>query len=236
MALLFRGVTWERVGALRSAAAFNARSIPGKMRAIEMRQRSSCLIVRCLCASVMATGFAGCTGIVAAVDPSEVSTAYEPPPRWEAAILFQFMDSTFRFAEPEVNSPVAYEVQVAFSDGLRTRLLTGRDVFHAENGSVRTPWYRVHPRLNDRATMIRITIGDAAGEQTTAEYPIMLKAGEFYFVELGVYTRRHGPGSYNAFMQHWRSYPVPAGARRAAGDSLWVGYRSRARDCFNCPG
>lgn len=192
-------------------------------------------IFRGVLASVLALG-AACTGAVTSAESRDVSNAHEPPGSWESAILFQFIDSTFRFAEPEVNTPSTYGARIEFTDGLRRRVVTGRDVFVAENGAVRTPWYRVEAHAGAHANALHVTIGDPLGEQITAEYPMALKRGEFYSVRFGVYTRRYGPGSDDAFLHGWRSYPVPAGARRAPGDSLWIAYLTRERYCFNCPG
>ncbi len=177
---------------------------------------------------------AACAGAVSSTDVTHVSAAYEPPQGWESAVLFQFMDSTYRLLEGGKN-PANYAATIEYFDGIRTRVVTGGDIFRAENGSIRTPWYRLEPEGSEYATTIRITISDAAGEEAVAEYPLTLRKGQFYFVEFGVYTRTYGPGSRDAFMQGWRRYPVPPGARRAPGDSLWVAYRTRGRDCFNCP-
>lgn len=180
-------------------------------------------------------GAAGCAGLLAPGE-SSISREYEPPQAWESALLFQFMDSTFRLPDPSVPHPAAYGVRVEVFDGSRTRVVTGRDVFHADNGAVRTPWYRVQPPASGAlGSTIRITVGDAAGGQTTAEYPLAMQRGAFYFIEMGVYTRAPNAGSDSPLMQGTRSYPVPAGARKAAGDSLWVAYRTRGRSCFNCP-
>lgn len=192
-------------------------------------------ILRAACGLALALG-AACTGAVTSADSARgVSSDHEPPRDWESAVLFQFIDSTFRFAEPDVNTPGAYGARIEFTDGVRRRAVTGRDVFVAENGAVRTPWYRVEPGAEGHATMLHVTVGDAAGEQITAEYPLTLRPDEFYLVRFGVFTRSYGPGSSDAAVQGWRSYPAPAGARRAPGDSLWISYLTQGRDCFNCP-
>lgn len=200
-----------------------------------MNTRGWSRVGRGCCAAVVLAGAAACSGVLNSSDAGQVSTDYEPPKSWESALLFQFMDSTFQFAEPEMNTAPIYGAQVEFDDGRQRRVVTGRDVYHADNGAVRTPWYRVEPDGREHATTLRLTIGDATGQQALAEYPLVLRSGEFYFIEFGVYTRTYGPGSYDGFMQGWRSYPAPAGARRAPGDSLWVSYRTRGRYCFNCP-
>jgi hypothetical protein len=178
-------------------------------------------------AAILAVLPLGCTGVSLPSTASDTSTAYEPPPDWEAAILFTFVDSA-RAAQ------AGYRARVEFFDGARVRSAASEQVFHADNGMLRTPWYRAHiPAAGAYSTMLRITLTTAPGEELAFEYPLMVKRGEFYFVQFDVYT--HTLDSFTAHFLEPRSYAVPSSLRRAPTDSLWIMYRSRGRYCFNCP-
>jgi hypothetical protein len=173
-------------------------------------------------------GLTACTAVFHPARLDDTSREFEPPGQWEAAIEFSFTDSTFFPAS-------AYGAHVEFFDGRRYRRAEGNDVFLAENGAVRTPWHRVWTRGSHVSSVpLRITIGDPAGERTTAEYPLDVKPDDFYTVHFVVATHAHAPPS-PWDLDGLRGYPVPPGARSAPGDSLWVGYRLKGRYCFNCP-
>jgi hypothetical protein len=192
------------------------------MRGPQVR-RMPCLIALLLFAA------AGCSSLLASSDPSRVSSAFEPPKAWESALLFRFEDST-------QNAFERYGARIEFSDGERQRSVTGGDVFR-QSGAARTPWYRVSmPASGEFPTTIRISIGDPAGEHTVAEYPLTMKANEFYYVRLGVGTLPPGPlPPTNPMVYELRGYAIPAGARHVPSDSLWVSYVTRGRYCFDCP-
>jgi hypothetical protein len=178
---------------------------------------------------LMALAMSGCTGVLNSTESSRVSSAYEPPRSWDSALLFRFEDSTQSESE-------RYGARIEFFDGERQRSVTGADVFR-QGGSSRTPWYRVSmPASGEFATTVRITIGDLAGARTVAEYPLTMKANDFYYVRFGIGTLE--PGLHpptNPMVEELRGYDVPAGARRAPSDSLWVSHVTRGRYCFDCP-
>lgn len=169
------------------------------------------------------------------LQPDDTSLDFEPPQSWAAGVKFQFIDSTFvwRTSGPAPTFP--FGLRVEFFDGARYRQAVGTDVYSTDGGEARTPWYRVWmQRGSEYPLMLRITVGDPQGEEVTVEYPLDVKSDDFYAVGLAVGTnRRDSP--YGFVPNGSRSYPVPAGARRAATDSLLVGWTVRGRDCFNCP-
>lgn len=178
---------------------------------------------------LLAVGVAGCSGFLTATESNRVSSAHEPPKSWESALLFRFEDSIQSASE-------RYGARIEFFDGERQRAVTGADVFR-QSGAARTPWYRVSmPASGEFSTTIRITIGDPTGEHAVAEYPLTMKVNDFYYVRSGVGTLQPGPQPpTNPMVLELRGYPVPAGARHAPSDSLWVSYVTRGRYCFDCP-
>ncbi len=189
--------------------------------------------------ALMFLSFYGCTSILHSPGQDDTSTDFEPPPSWVGGVKFLFADSSFtsaigEFAEP--SPALSYGAQVDFYDGRRFRRVEGRDVFQASNGSIRTPWYRVWMPEGggEHPLTVRITIGDAAGESSVSEYMLKVRPDNFYSVLFGVTTNPNEPPTpWTAHDVLW--YPVPPGARRAATDSLFVGWVVRGRECFDCP-
>lgn len=185
--------------------------------------------MRTVVAATIGAAVWGCAGALHAPASPSTSRDYEPPQPWKSAVLFSFLDSTWLDEFP-------YGARIEFHDGQGTRSASGRDLFHHELGNVRTPWYRIWmPPSGEYATTIRVTISDASGQRSVAEYPLILKNDTFYFINFGVGTfdpgqRRH-PG---LVLEGLRAFPVPAGARRAPGDSLWISHVTSDRDCFHC--
>ncbi|MBW3571064.1 MAG: hypothetical protein KY467_08150 [Gemmatimonadetes bacterium] len=174
---------------------------------------------------------AGCSGLLSSSESTHTSRAFEPPQSWEAGVVFLFRDSV---ADPGNR----YGARVEFFDGAGRKVVaSGRDLFRTESGEVRTPWYRIWlPRSGEYPATVRITIGDSAGEQTVATYPLTVKNDVFYYVRFGIASFDHaGQRPTNPIVFGLRAYPVPAGARRAPGDSLWVSWVHRGRYCFDCP-
>jgi hypothetical protein len=187
--------------------------------------------------TLVGLALAGCGTILhSGVPASDVSTDYEPPSDWEAGIQFSFADSAWK-GEPSVG-PLRYGAEVRFHDGRRQRVVTGRELFYSASSTIQTPWYRLWLLAGDREIdpVLYVTIGDQAGNETIAEYPLRVRRDGFYSVRFAVYTP--GPDEGRRWSQ-WnttsRAYDVPAGAKRVATDSLRIGYHSAPRDCFNCP-
>lgn len=172
-----------------------------------------------------------CTGLLNPAEAPGTSRDFEPPPAWGAGVTFLFQDSA-------ANPSNAYGASVEVMDGAGGKVVaTGRDLFRTEGGEVRTPWYRMWPgEAGEYVATVRITIGDAARERTVATYPLVVKKDHFYYVSFGIATfDRASQRPTNPSVFDLRSYPVPAGARRAPGDSLWVSWVHRTRYCFDCP-
>lgn len=164
--------------------------------------------------------------------PGDTSKDFEPPPSWEAGFQFHFADSTWKGPPPV---EWIYGAEVAFFDGRRERILTGRDLFYSSSNSIRTPWSRLWPsRLPNGETTVRVTIADREGNRSVAEYPIRVGSDEFYWFNFHVYTRVQDSARSPVLLTD-RSFDVPAGAKRLPSDSLWIGYVGRPRSCFNCP-
>lgn len=158
-----------------------------------------------------------------------VSREFEPPRGWESAIFFSIADST-RFPE------LPYGARAEFSArGEAPVVTTGRDLFQAPNGELRTPWYALP--LNgqrQRLITIRVVVGDRDGRESVAHYDLAVEKDVFYELHLGVASRtpprQHAP----ALLDGIRAYPVHAAVQRAQGDSLFIGYKTRTRNCFDC--
>lgn len=187
--------------------------------------------LRTTCALLLLVGSGACSGLWIASGSSNASRAFEPPRSWDAALVFLFADS--------VHDPATrYGARIEVFDGSGRKVVaSGRDLFQAESGEVRTPWYRIWlPRSGEFAATLWITIGDGAGEHTVATYPLTVKKDHFYSVVIGIASfEATGQRPANPTVFDLRAYPVPAGARRVPGDSLWVGWVPRTRYCFDCP-
>jgi hypothetical protein len=159
----------------------------------------------------------------------DTSRESEPPPAWQSGIQFHFADSTWATARE-----LRYGARVEFFDGTGHRVVTGRDLWQ-NDGPVHTAWHRLWlPASGELPVSLRITIGDPAGGQTVAEYPVVAKRDQFHRIYFGVYTRREEPHRPSV-LHDLRSFGVTRAARREPGDSLWIGYYVTGRDCFDCP-
>jgi hypothetical protein len=167
---------------------------------------------------------------------AELSNAFEPPPSWDAAVLFVFRDSTFvpNADDSALVVKADYAATIEFYDGVRRRLITSRDQFDAPTGERRTSWYRLHPDERGAATTVRVTLNHASGAQTTAEYPLTVHRNEYVSVYADVYARDPGE-RYISMPQHRQSFPLHQTARAQPGDSLWISHAARNRECFECP-
>lgn len=186
---------------------------------------------RGVAALVLAGLASGCAGLTGPAGSQQTSTAAEPPAGWESAVLFQFRDSV---TDPHAGFAARVEFQTEHS----VHAVTGRDVFVTQSNIVRTPWYRLGlPRgASQKNVMLRVVLQHSAGGRTVAEYPLVVKPDEFYYVTFGVATRRPDPPHNPGHVRGLRSYPVPVDAQGSPGDSLWIGYHSTGRYCFECPG
>jgi hypothetical protein len=158
---------------------------------------------------------------------ADLSTAYEPPRSWNAAVYFTFGDSSW---VPNAD----YATVIEFHDGVRQRTVTADDLFEAPTSERRTPWYRLRPAEGGLTTVFRVTLEHAGGARTTAEYPVTIRRDEFVTVHARVYTRDPNE-QYLSMPPYRRSFPLHPGARAQPGDSLWIEHGGRGRDCFNCP-
>jgi hypothetical protein len=166
-----------------------------------------------------------CAGLAPTV--ADVSTAFEPPRTWDAAVFFVFGDSAF---VPGAD----YATRIEFNDGVRQHVVTSRDLFDAPTGERRTPWYRLRPDLGGLTTLIRVTLEHAGGGRTTADYPLTIRSDEFVTVLANVYTR--DPNEWYISMPRDRKpFALHPSARAQPGDSLWVSHAARQRECFGCP-
>lgn len=167
---------------------------------------------------------------------TELSTEFEPPRSWDAAVFFVFRDSAFiPNAEDSAFARRAdFATTIELSDGARRRLITSRDLFDAPTGEQRTPWYRLRPNRNGAKTVIRVILSHAGGGQTIAEYPLTIQRDEFVSVYADVYTRDPDE-SYMTMPRHRKSFPLHPSARAQIGDSLWISHAARNRECFGCP-
>jgi hypothetical protein len=194
--------------------------------------RSMMWRVHAFAAVVIAAACSGCTTMMGPAGGSDTSRAAEPPQSWESAVLFQFRDS---LSDPHARFAARVEFR---GDGAVPQNVTGADVYVTESNLLRTPWYRMRILGNapERQMVLRVVLEHATGEHTEAEYPLTIKRDEFYYVSLGIGTREPAQPHRIDVMHELRSYPVPIAARRLASDSLWIGYYTRGRYCFSCPG
>jgi hypothetical protein len=182
-------------------------------------------------AAVLLVSGAGCTTILGPGGSGETSRAGEPPASWESAILFQFRDSL-----SDLQARFAVRVELG-GDAARPRTITGRDVYLTESNFLRTPWYRLRTtNAESSQVVIRLKLDDASGGRTEVEYPLPVKRDEFYYVLFGVASREPEEPHRPSLIQGLRRYAVPAEARRQPSDSLWIGYYTKGRYCFTCPG
>jgi hypothetical protein len=177
-----------------------------------------------LLASVLGT-VAACAGLHPTVP--EVTTAFEPPAAWQSGVRFMLGD-------PVIHHPgVNYSTRVEFVSSSRAWVVTNGDLFEASNGEVRTPWYRLRPR--EDVIPLRFTVEHPGGARTVAEYPLFVKRGEFYSVGAGVYTRKPAPSHAPYLDINPVAYPLNPAVAAQPGDSLWISFTSKTRDCFDCP-
>ena len=180
-----------------------------------------------LCALI--TTLCGCAAGVRSEPESDISQAFEPPASWEAGVHFSFADST-HFPD----HPYGARVELSMGEG-RTRVITARDMFEAPNGSLQTPWYRIPLHSGaSQVVAVRVILTDTSGAVSVADYPFTAVRDEFYQVNFGVTTRGPTRPAAPPLASEMRWYPVQSGARRAATDSLVIGYVSRSRSCFDC--
>jgi len=190
-----------------------------------LSQRLVKAIVASLVGGVLVCAAPGCSAL--GPTGSDLSTAFEPPRSWKAAVFFVFPDSTFL---PDAD----YATTVEFHDGAQQRVLTARDLFDAPTGERRTPWYRLRPARNGTTSVVRVTLQHASGERTTADYPLTILPDEYVTVLARVYTRDPSEW-YISMPQHRKSFPLHPSARARPGDSLWIEHAGRNRECFGCP-
>ena len=159
---------------------------------------------------------AGACGMVRSMTSAEGDTSREsePPPAWQSGIQFHFADSTWATARELLR----YGARVEFFDGAGYRVVTGHDLWQNDGGPVHTAWHRPWlPASGELRVSLRITIGDPAGGQTVAEYPVVAKRDLFYRIYFGVHTYREEPHNRSA-LHDLRSFGVTpggtAGARR----------------------
>lgn len=171
--------------------------------------------------------FCTAAGCATLLDPAaaDQSRSTEPPKGWEAAVAFVF-------ADPRFISGVDYTTRIEFHDGLRTRTVTGNDLFQTRTQGIRTPWYRLRTR-GVFSTILRVTINHPGGAVTVADHPLSVPRDDFYDVHIRVVGRN--PELHGSSVTRATSYPLAAGANRPAGDSLWIAYFVRGRYCFDCP-
>jgi hypothetical protein len=166
-----------------------------------------------------------CVGL--APTGAELSTAFEPPRSWDAAVLFSFGDSAF---VPHAD----YATRIEFHDGVQQRVLTSRDLFDAPTGEKRTPWFRLHPGRSGAPVAVRVILEHASGARTTADYPLTIQRDEYVSLYAIVYKR--DPNEWYISMPTERkSYSLHPTARAQPGDSLWISHAARNRECFGCP-
>lgn len=158
---------------------------------------------------------------------TDLSTAFEPPRSWDAAVLFAFGDSAF---VPHAD----YATRIEFHDGVRQRVLTARDLFDAPTGEKRTPWFRLRPGRSGAPVAVRVILEHPNGAQTVADYPLTVRRDEYVSLEAIVYTRDPNEW-YISMPPHRKSFPLHPSARAQAGDSLWIFHGARNRECFGCP-
>lgn len=167
---------------------------------------------------------------------AELSTAFEPPQGWDAAVFFVFRDSAFVPSADDsafVTRP-DYAATIEFDDGVRQRVVTSRDLFDAPTGESRTPWYRLRPGRGGAVLVVRVTLDHAGGGRTTAEYPLTIQRDEYVSVYAGVYTGNPRE-MYLSMPRDPRPFPLHRSARAQPGDSLWISHAVRNRECFDCP-
>ncbi len=182
-------------------------------------------------------GAAGtCIASACAIPPpaeSDLSTAFEPPRSWQAAVFFDVVDSTFVSDVADARR-ADYAARIEFHDGVRWRVVTSRDLFDAPTGERRTPWYRLRPGRNGVPVAVRIILDHAGGGRTTADYALTIQRDEFVNVLASVYTRDPNEW-YISMPRHRKAFPLHPSARAAPGDSLWIMHAARNRECFGCP-
>lgn len=198
---------------------FSIRPVGGKIRGICGRVHRWLIGAALLCAAPACVGLTPTAG--------DLSTAFEPPRSWDAALFFVFGDSTFL-------TDADYATRIEFHDGMRQRVVTAGDLFDAPTGERRTPWYRLRPNENGATMVVRVTLEHASGARTTADYPITVQRDEYVSLYATVYTR--DPDEWYISMPRDRkSFPLHPSARAQLGDSLWISHAARNRECFDCP-
>lgn len=178
-----------------------------------------------LTAVTVLCGAASCAGLTPT--GTELSTGFEPPRAWDAAVFFVFGDSSFI---PGID----HATRIEFHDGVRQRVITSRDLFDAPTGERRTPWYRLRPGASGVTTQIRVILEHESGGRTTADYPLAINRDEFVTVLARVYTRDPNEW-YISMPRHRKAFALHPAARAQPGDSLWISHVGRQRECFDCP-
>jgi hypothetical protein len=182
------------------------------------------LLARLIGATLVCTAPA-CAGLMPTA--TDISTAFEPPRSWDAAIFFVFGDSAF---VPNAD----YATRIEFHDGVRQRMITVSDLFDAPTGESRTPWYRLRPDRSGTTTVVRVTLEHASGAHTTADYPLTIQRDEYVTLYATVYTRDPDEW-YISMPRHRKAFPLHPSAHAQPGDSLWISHAGRNRECFDCP-
>ncbi|WP_420128908.1 hypothetical protein [Longimicrobium sp.] len=171
----------------------------------------------------------GCSGVLHPDPQISTSTAFEPPSAWESAVSFSFADSTYF-----PNHPYAARIELRI-EGHRGRVITGRDLFTGPGGGLTTAWYRVPlPSPGSRALSLHVVLTDTSGAESSADYPLLVERDRFYEVHFGVASTRPPRPEAPPRTEGLRGYAVQPAARMQSTDSLWIAYKFRTRDCFNC--
>lgn len=178
-----------------------------------------------LIAAALLTSAPACAGL--SPTAADLSTAFEPPRSWDAALFFVFGDSSF---VPNAD----YATRIEFHDGTRTRTVAAADLFDAPTGERRTPWYRLRPDETGATMVVRVTLEHTSGARTTADYPLIIQRDEYVTLYAMVYTRDPGE-RYISMPRYHKSFPLHPSARAQPGDSLWISHAGRNRECFDCP-
>jgi hypothetical protein len=132
---------------------------------------------------------------------------------------------------PRIDIPrTNYSTRVDFVSGSKARAVTHQDMFEAPNSEVRTPWYRLWPVAHP--VTLHVTIEHPDGARTVAEYPLQVRAGEFYMVVAAVYKRSTIPFPGTIAGENSVSYPLNSRVTASPGDSLWISYYPIGRECF----
>lgn len=150
----------------------------------------------------------------------------EPPRSWPAAIQFQFQDTS--------GARAAHTTRIEFHNGNAVHAVTNRDLISANNGrDLITPWYRLSPPKKGSLNL-RVWLHHPGGSRTTADYPLPVHRDNFYTVVAAVYRRDPSSPPWVGMPMELRGYPLHPAAIVRPGDSLWIAFQVRSKDCSGC--